>query len=230
MKSICLSLVALGTAAMCLVSCSSDEVEVPYPFAQAVVTVKPLDDGAFYLQLDDSTSLLPSNMKVSPFGKKQVRAWVEYSPKEYTPGASMKPIGVNRIDSIYTKQLLTVPATLTEEYKGGDPVEVVKSFMTVCEDGYLTLRLRTRFGNAQVKHTVNLYNHSNTDNPFNLYLVHEANGDTDGPFSDIVIAFNLRKLPVMQGETKEITLHWLSFSGWKEAKFKLKSWKDIHLD
>ena len=35
--------------------------------------MKPVADNSFFMQLDDSTTLLPVNMKNSPYGEKEVR-------------------------------------------------------------------------------------------------------------------------------------------------------------
>ena len=42
---------------------------------QAIVTVKPLSDNSYYMQLDDSTTLFPTNSYV-PENLKEIRAFV----------------------------------------------------------------------------------------------------------------------------------------------------------
>lgn len=41
----------------------------------ALVTVVPQKDGGFVMNLDDATVLIPTNMRKSPYGDKEVRAW-----------------------------------------------------------------------------------------------------------------------------------------------------------
>ena len=108
-----------------------------------------------------------------------------------------------------------------ETVYGKDPVEIVKDWTTVVEDGYLTLRFRTYFGNGK-KHVVNLVK---GDNPYEVVLHHNASGDTKGLIRDGLVAFRLSDLPDTQGKTVNLTLKWQSFSGVKTVKFKYKSRK-----
>ena len=66
--------------AMGFQSCLDDDNDNWYGkvIPNALVTVKNVDDGSFFLQLDDSTTLLPINVASSPFGEKEVRALVNY--------------------------------------------------------------------------------------------------------------------------------------------------------
>ena len=48
---------------------------------QAIVTVKPINDGSYYLQLDDSTTLLPTNNYL-PEVPDETRAYVIYEVKD----------------------------------------------------------------------------------------------------------------------------------------------------
>ena len=62
-------------------SCLDDDDNNAYylRYPNALVTVKEAADGAFFLQLDDKTTLLPTNVKTSPFGDKEGRALMNYS-------------------------------------------------------------------------------------------------------------------------------------------------------
>lgn len=51
-----------------------DPVEPPY----VLVTVKPVGENSFYMQLDDSTTLYPSNMKNPHLGIKRCVHWEEW--------------------------------------------------------------------------------------------------------------------------------------------------------
>ncbi|WP_279134685.1 hypothetical protein [Parabacteroides johnsonii] len=48
---------------------------------QAIVTVKPLSDNSYYMQLDDSTTLFPTNSYM-PENLKEIRAFVIYKNDE----------------------------------------------------------------------------------------------------------------------------------------------------
>ena len=53
--------VMAATCFMGFQSCLDDDDDYPYSkvLPNALVTVKPVDDGSYFLQLDDSTTLLP---------------------------------------------------------------------------------------------------------------------------------------------------------------------------
>ena len=158
MKSIRLFIGAVGLviSALALHSCNDNEYyDYGYLRPTALVTVRPQADGTFFMQLDDFSVLYPENMSESPFGDKEVRALVNY-----TVNASDKDtrtvyanVHVNWIDSIRTKMPV---ADLGEENNvveyGNDPIEIVRDWVTVAEDGYLTLRIRTRWGQRCTPH------------------------------------------------------------------------------
>lgn len=228
MKRMKLTAYVLGllTAGFTLQSCDNDDDdnwELRRP--TALVTVRPQADGKFTLQLDNSTTLFPSNMDKSPYGDKEVRALVNYT-KEYTEDGSftadkIRSVHINWIDSIRTK--MPVP-TLGEENDtkyGKDPIEIVRDWVTVAEDGYLTLRIRTTWGVVNTPHYINLLTGVNPENPYELELRHDARGDVGGYFADALIAFNLNDLPRTDDKNVKIKLNWQSFSGKKSIEFEL---------
>ena len=179
-------------------SCLDDDDNNAYylRYPNALVTVKEAADGAFFLQLDDKTTLLPTNVKTSPFGDKEVRAF----------GPDIR----KQNDKIY----------------GKDPVEIVNDWVTLAEDGYLTLRFRTVWGGSQ-KHFVNLLLGQNPDNPYEVEFRHNAYGDTYGKTDDGLVAFKLDELPDTEGKTVKLKLKWKSFSGDKSAEFDYCTRKSV---
>ena len=105
MKRFGLATFVLGSLILStLSSCTSnDDMALMQP--TALVTVRPSDSGTFTLQLDNTTTLYPTNMKSSPFGNKEVRALVNYTD-EGSRG-NTRNVHINWIDSIRTKN--TVP-------------------------------------------------------------------------------------------------------------------------
>lgn len=225
MKKSLLSLLCLGlvTFTFGLQSCNDDDnCNNCLLFPSALVTVKPsVDNSSFYLQLDDRTTLSPTNMTTSPFGTKEVRALVNYTEaaKESNTTHS-RAVTINWIDSILTKP--TVPylgKELSIKKYGNDPVEIINDWVTIAEDGYLTLRFRTRWGYGTT-HFVNLAISSDKTNMYKVTFYHNAKGDVDGRVGDALVAFRLSDLPDTQGKTVDLTLNWMSFSGEKSATFK----------
>ena len=226
MRKISLFLAAslMTAAAFSLQSCRDDNDDSIY-FPSALVTVKPdAENTSFRMQLDDETVLWPVNIEKSPFGTKEVRALVNYrepSAKEvmYEGPAGTTGVFVNWIDSVLTKPLdVNLGEKMNREVYGDDPVEIVNDWVTVAEDGYLTLRIRTRWG--WEKHRLTLVYRDDADTPYVVRFHHDANNDPGNRVGDALVAFRLEDLPDTKGETVDLTLEWNSFSGPKSARFK----------
>ncbi len=217
---------ALGLMAglVTLQSCNDDDDDYyyyPNYLPNALVTVRPSSDGSFTMQLDDSTTLIPANMQKSPFGSKEVRALVSCYKSGSTTGNNNQ-VNIAWIDSIRTKQPVVTTGTNDDKTYGNDPIEVVRDWVTVAEDGYLTLRFRTRWGNQGQVHYINLVTGTNPNDPFDLVLRQNAQGDTYGQMGDALIAFNLNDLKRIHGDKVKLTLHWNSYSGKKSTTFDLR--------
>lgn len=209
-----------------VVACSNDDDynwERYYP--NALVTVRPLTDGEFFLQLDDNTTLRPVNITKSPFGNKEVRALTNFSPSKEPAAPYDKAVVINWIDSILTKNAISKAEMLPNFNYGNDPVEIVRDWVTIAEDGFLTLRFRTVWGNIGRTHYVNLITGLNPENPYEVEFRHNADGDTYGFVRDGIVAFRLDGLPDTNGKTVKLTLKWRSFSGEKSAQFNYRTRK-----
>ncbi len=203
-------------------SCTNDTDDYSaFILPTGLVTVCPNADGSFVMNLDDATVLNPTNLKSSPFGNKEVRALVNYTEIQGSDSKSvMKNVHVNWIDSIRTKDPVMSVADNDAVY-GKDPIEIVQDWVTVAEDGYVTMRIRTNWGDSNIPHVINLLTGDNPEDAFEMELRHNANGDTEGRVGDALIAFNLNKIPHAD-EIVKIKLRWQSFSGEKSAEFDLK--------
>ncbi len=218
--------IVVAFTALTVASCDDDDDEwigpCPPPNStatEAIVTCRTNPTtGQFYMQLNDSVALFPINIKEAPFGGKEVRARIFFQYSDSASAHYGRSANVMILDSIRTKPMAPVATDMDKTY-GNDPVEIVNSWETVCEDGYLTLRFRTYFGFADVVHSLNLVRTG--DNT--VELRHNANGDVKGTVGDGIIAFRLDKMPDTKGEYKDLTLKWMSFSGEKSLKFKYKT-------
>ena len=208
---------------MMLPSCLNDDDSSELLRPTALVTVCPNADGSFIMQLDNATQLVPTNLKTSPFGTKEVRALVNYTETNVSPqDKKVRNVEVNWLDSIRTKLPVETLGKQDEIKYGNDPVEIVQDWVTVAEDGYLTLRIRTLWGSPHATHILNLVTGTNPDDPYELELRHDAKGDKNGRWGDALIAFNLNKLPRGDAGIAKIKLKWKSFTGDKSAKFEIK--------
>lgn len=208
---------------MMLPSCTNDDDSPELLRPTALVTVCPNADGSFIMQLDNATQLVPTNLKTSPFGTKEVRALVNYTETNVSPqDKKVRNVEVNWLDSIRTKLPVETLGKQDEVKYGNDPIEIVQDWVTVAEDGYLTLRIRTLWGSPHATHILNLVTGTNPEDPYELELRHDAKGDKNGRWGDALIAFNLNKLPRGDAGIAKIKLKWKSFTGDKSAKFEIK--------
>ncbi len=208
-------------------SCDDDDTVWVYgsPYANALVTVKPLDDGNFYMQLNDSVALFPTNVSTSPYGNKEVRALVNcYEVGGRSAAAAnsykySKSVYLNWMDSILTKNTVAYPSDGDLSKYGNDPIEIVKDWVNIAEDGYLTLRFRTKWGNTSTVHFVNLVTGADPEDPYEVEFLHNAYGDVNGAWGDALVAYKLDGLPDTEGKTVTLTLKYNSFSGEKKITF-----------
>lgn len=213
-------------------SCSkNDNNDYDLYFPDALVTVKPVSDTEFYLQVDDKTALLPVCTTKLPFGKKEVRALVNYTETEMPEGSDKEKfagaVKINWIDSLLTKQSKPDMGEDNDKTYGNDPVEIeLNNWMTVVEDGYITLAFATIWGNSNIKHEVNLITGGNPENPYEVEFRHNAHGDTCGTAGNGLVAFRLNNLPDTEGETVKLKLKWNSFRGPKSVEFDYCTRKD----
>lgn len=217
----------LFSTALSLQSCDNDDsnniIIDPVYAPNALVTLKTdATTGQIYMQLNDSVTLVDKDYKQWPFDgtdKKEVRALVSVIYADDNETALQRSVHiVSPFDTIRTKPMSPIVSDIEKTY-GDDPVEIVDSWKTVCEDGYLTLHFRTYFGGMNI-HTLRLVRM----NDGSLRLFHDANGDAKGTVSDGIIAFRLNDVPKPEDGSKyeNITLKWTSFSGEKSHTFKYK--------
>lgn len=216
-----LMLAALLLLPLCLQSCLDDDdddnARKIMPTALVTLKTNP-SDGTFFMQLNDSTTITPTNITTSPSGKKEVRALVNY---DLVKDGGLKA-RVNWIDTITTKAMVPNLGLQNDTTYGNDPLEIVNSWETCVEDGYLTLRIRTRFA-GQKRHILNLV--PSADGGYDVVLHHNARGELNGPVADALIAFRLSDLPDTKGQVVKLTLHWRSYSGPKSTTFNYKTRK-----
>ena len=232
-KTLMLLMVVALTAAS-LQSCDDDDDDYYPAFNLATVTLKApkVDGGKWFMQLDDSTALEATNIASHPYGNKELRAYIRYNDiKDMTNATAstsaiqkMYSVNVLTIDTILTKKMDPMVENTAEEY-GSDPVEVVNSWETVAEDGYMNIRFRTRFG-YNGKHRMTLVHRTDAEDPYTVEFLHDANGDTNGQVADGMVAFRLDDSFNEGNDPIEITLKWKSYSGEKSAKFKYTPRKD----
>lgn len=227
-------LMVVALTAVSLQSCDNDDDGYYPEFNLATVTLKAptVDGGKWFMQLDDSTALEATNIASHPYDNKELRAYIRYNdikdmtnaPTSRSTIKKMYSVNVLTIDTILTKKMDPMVENMAEVY-GNDPVEVIDSWETVAEDGYLNIRFRTRWGN-NIKHRVTLVHRTDVNNPYTVEFIHNAHGDINGHVADGMVAFRLDDCFNKDDEPIEITLKWKSYSGEETAKFKYIPRKD----
>lgn len=220
MKFKFLYLIGLAMAAAPMLQSCSDNDDSSLNSYTALVTVVPVSDNSFEMNLTNTVKLIPTNLKASPFKDKEVRALVNYTYDDETE-SPLRNVSINWMDSIRTKMPVIDKGVDNDALYGKDCIEIVKDWVTIAEDGYLTLRVRTKWGSPGVKHEVNLLSGGNPEDPYEFELRHNANGDTFGEIGDALIAFNLNQLITTNDPVVKIKIKWESFSGPKSTEFDL---------
>lgn len=192
----------------------------------AIVTVKPLADGGFYMQLDEQTTVYPANMDSSPY-KEKTRAFANLTEVQFPADGSSEAgsydiaADVNWFRDILNKDMVQVPETVTDldaEY-GKDPVDIMASWMTSVEDGYFTIHFETYSRGTGTTHEVNLVQ-PDPDKPYELEFRHNANGDIYGTRVWSIVAFDLSAFEFKEGEEVTFTLKWNSFGKERTHEFR----------
>lgn len=181
---------------------------------QAIVTVKPIDASSYYLQLDDSTTLFPTNSYI-PENLKEIRAYVIFEEEdEKVPGYDMG-IELVRMDTLLTKQIAPGLGAENDSYYGTDMLALngrslwAKEGVWI-EDGYITFDFLINKGE---KHFMNLVQ-VDPEKPYELEFRHKAEGAAyiyDEPQYGLV-SFKLGNLPDTDGETVKLKIRYRSFA------------------
>lgn len=202
-------------------SCNLDDCSSKDPLlVTALVTYEDSESGV-RMQLDDNTSLVPSNLKPGLYDYKTVRALVRYFEEGSDYAANGNQVKVVAVDSIRTKPASEDMGELNDSYYGNDKLEVMRDWVTIGEDGYLTLKVRTHRDNLSAVHSVYLVSKGGEKGKYDFELRHDADGDIYGRETDGLIAFDLNNLAPEDRSPVTLHLTWEGFYETRSADFKL---------
>lgn len=225
MKTLKTFLLVLGTllVSSTLYSCLDDDDSYSLgDFSVGVVTVKPLGGDTYYLQLDDSTSLWPSNGVKPYFGlEKERRAFANFTVLGKGQDLNMEydfVVRVNRIDSVLTKSIAEDLGDKNDEYYGNDPISMKSAWI---EDGYITFQFETYFDGI-TKHFINLVKREGSG-PYELEFRHNDFNTNSGGWGWGLASFRLDDLPDTNGETVTMKIKYKDYNGDKDINLKYKS-------
>ncbi len=212
-----------------LPSCLNDDDYSLDKAELGIVTVKPTSDDAYYLQLDDNTTLWPVNI-TKPAVSKEHRALVYFTRlSDSIPGYS-HAVKLLRMDSVLTKTIAPNLGVENDSIYGADPVRMHENSVwskggVWIEDGYLNINFITYFGGNK-KHYLNLIPKTDSSNPYALEFRHHAFDDPKTTEQEGLVAFRLNDLPSTDGETVKLQLTYLSYEGEKTIELDYKTRED----
>lgn len=221
-------LLAISVFAVMMAACSKKgDYDHSLFYPNVLVTVKTADNGNCYLQLDDKVTLKPINLLSPPY-KKEVRALANVSKVNQEGKPYNHAVHVHWMDSIRTKK--TVPTAGDENDKkfGTAPLDIINNWVTVLEDGYLTISFYGMWGERGKVHYINLLTGVNPADPFEVELRHDSNGDLANGYGRRamgIIAFKLPESLKPSGENKKLKVKYRSFSGEKTVTFEFANTK-----
>lgn len=225
MKTLKTFLLVLGTilVSSTLYSCLDDDEGYSLGnFSVGVVTVKPISGDTYYLQLDDSTSLWPSNGVKPYFGlDKERRAFANFTVLGKGQELNVDydyVIRLNRIDSVLTKSIAEDLGEKNDEYYGNDPIWMKSAWI---EDGYLTFQFESYFDGV-TKHFINLVKMEGSDT-YELEFRHNAFNSHSGGKGWGLASFRLNSLPDTNGETVKMKIKYKDYEGEKVIELDYKS-------
>lgn len=224
-------LIAAIAAITVLPSCTVDDNNPPYAWfnPNMIVTVKSGDNGNIYFQLDEKTTLLPVNIKPSSY-KTPVRALASCEFVDKNAAPYDKAVEVHWLEPVLTKAAVKTEgsASADEAKYGKDPIEIIDSWVSIVEDGYLTLNFVAYFGVNGPAHYINLITGVDPEDPYTVELRHDAKGDMNlCEKRSGVAAFDITSLPDTKGETVKLKVRYKGFSNDKVVEFNYCTGRDV---
>lgn len=224
-------LFVIALAGLLMMSCNKHENRPAIVGYDATVTFRPLEDGSYYLKQDDSTALVVLNegLKKYPFKDgREKRGLVSYILDKDNQANVVVPgykyayqVTLTAMDTIYTKNPVRYFEKDENKY-GKDPLGLFITRdvfpTTMIEDGYLNVCFSIPVGISGIVHSINLLTGVNPDDPYEVELRHNAQGDVMQTDRAFVTAFPLKDLPDTEGKTVTLTLKWNSIVSGREEK------------
>ena len=185
----------------------------------AILTVKKTPGDTVYFQLNDSTTIYASNYQNKYSRMERVVCGITVTN---SPVGRFKYMGyINWIETLDEGDV-----TSDSSAPGADGLDLLDDWMTGVEDGYLTLHYSTWWGTSPVRHDFHLVTGTNPDDPYEVLLRQDANGDRKDEEGDSLICFDINSLPDTGGQYKTLTLKWTGSGGAaSEKKFRFKTRK-----
>lgn len=196
-------------------ACDNDGSDdyVPTPVYDALVTVVS-SDKANLLVVDDTITVKPAGVVGAIYNKPEVRAVAKFAvPSNVGKPTDGLEVRLLNLDTIRTKPSTPWTETLDKQL-GGAPINIEKTWMTVAEDGYLTLHYTVMVGTKGGLHSLHLLKGRDPQKPYELELRHTDRGDYGTRYSQGVVAFDIKDiLPLGTDKKLNLTVRYKGFDG-----------------
>lgn len=203
-------------------ACNDGDDDYVKPSVYSALVTVVSGDKANLLVVNDSLTVKPANVVGTMFNKPEVRALVKFAVQgpEVKPGQWVDYVLTNdqEVQILYLDTIRTKPSTPWDEtldkQLGGAPIDINKSWMTVAEDGYLTLNYTIMLGTQGNPHSLHLLKGGNPANPYELQLRHTDRGDYGSRYAEGLVAFDIKDiLPVGTDKKLTLTVRYKGFDG-----------------
>lgn len=178
------------------------------------------------LVVNDSLTVKPTNAVGAIYKKPEVRALARFAVPGINgnsgPNADYaltdgREVQILSLDSIRTKPSTQWNETLDKQL-GGAPINIEKTWMTVAEDGYLTLHYTVMVGTKGGPHSLHLLKGRDPQKPYELELRHTDRGDYGSRYTQGLVAFDI--MDILPGGTDKkltLTVRYKGFDGKEKA-------------
>ncbi|MDR1257866.1 MAG: NigD-like protein [Tannerellaceae bacterium] len=214
-------LVGLALTTLTFNSCLNDDQNYSLDkMWMSIATARPVDGNAFYLTLDDSSTLWPAApLYIYYQPDKPQRVQINYTVLGDNFQGYDYAVKLNRIDTILTKQPAENLGEGNDAAYGNDPVEIADIWIG---DGFLNILFKANFS-GNIKHLVNLIpDVTASDTPHRMEFRHNAFGDNSSYRHYGIVAFDLSQTPSYDKD-KTLTVRVKTFEGMKEYNLGLNT-------
>ena len=175
-----------------------------------IATVKQKADGTLFLQVDDALRVTPQvdptlHLFSHPYTRPyRLMCLLTVLPTVLEDGSCA---GIIAWDiPLQEGSVVAGEATIGTD----EGLDVLDDWSTSLEDAFLTIRYSVYWSKG-IMHSLQIVTGVNPDDPYEVQLLHCANGDSPDEKGDAIIAFDLNTLPYTEGST--LTLKWTTLAG-----------------
>lgn len=206
--------VAWAVLLLLLVSACSKEINIPndkmgspgidIDYDDFAIGTLRSRDGIRYIRVDESSVGMIVNPEIVEDYPDGTRMYIRY--RCVVIGSAIPDFCTDAILVEWVSSLDMGEVSLDRQAGQGDPLTVLKNWMTTLEDGFLTVSYAT----PQDRETIHKFCLCPGERKNEFRLIHDANGDIDGkPYTGLVCFYVAPLLPDTGGETVTLSLTYL---------------------